>query len=199
VVELRSKSSLSGRLNTTTNSCVGDLTVDTDSIALLLAVPDEASATGVEGDLVLGVEVDALEDVNLSSVRPVWTIGPDGGPQSTCIIGDVIHVDDEKTSGEGLFGFDSDRLSSIVLLVGAVHTDEGSAVAVDSGQTSGSGISSVQVVHCSMGRVGPSEEVEAIKEVGSVKIQTLVVLAAVGCLCWLGRRRGWGWRSRTSI
>jgi len=125
---------------------VGDLTVGADSVSLLIGGTDDAVAAGVEGDLILLVVVDALEDVDLPSVGPVGTVSPDGRPQTACIVRDVIQIDDQETSGEGPLRFNSNRVSSVELLVSVVDSEIDGAIRVDLGQTSGLGISMVEVL-----------------------------------------------------
>jgi len=138
----------------------------------------------VEGDLVVVLLVDSLDDVDLSIVRPVVTKGPKSGPSSADASGHVSKIDDQETVSKSSLRLESDRFSSCVACtVSGVDTDVCfSIVRVD--ETTPLGGSPVYVLNVTVRRVASGEKVKLVKEVParpslSVAVGTLGIVVVV--------------------
>lgn len=83
--------------------------------------------------------VDSLENVDLSSLRPVGTVGPERRPRPAARR-HVNGVEDDETSVEDVLGVKSNGLSTsnaVSDLGGLVDGDDGVSLRVDSDETLG--------------------------------------------------------------
>jgi len=113
--------------------------------------------------LVVRIVVHALEDINLSSSRPVWSVTPKGWPSGTPGW-HVYGVHDNKTPGKVILRLDPDALavprdlrSSFDLhdnISGRIHTDE----------SAGLRILHAEEIDVSVGGIGKIPKVPTVKE-----------------------------------
>jgi len=146
----------------------------------------------VEGDLVVVLLVDSLDDVDLSIVGPVVTKGPKSGPSSADASGHVSKIGDQETVSKSSLGLESDRFSSrVACTVSSVDADVCfSIVRVD--ETTTLGGSSVYVLNVTVRRIASGEKVKLVKEVPagpslSVAVGALGVVVVVVSVATIGR------------
>lgn len=76
--------------------------LDPAPLVALAVLPDHAApGPRVQGGLVDGLEVDALDDVDLAAVGPVGADHPEGGPDPAGGAGHVGQVDGDEAVGVG--------------------------------------------------------------------------------------------------
>jgi len=124
-----------------------------------------ASIAGVKGGGDLSLDIDTLNDINFTTVGPVWANKPPGWPGSTSS-GHVLQISNEKASIPGLFGDQTDRIaSSSRCNVFGIRSDDNLAGSSRS-QTRGHSITFIHKIHVSMGGVSRSEPRPAIEKRG---------------------------------
>ena len=113
----------------------GPTGLDAAALVTLAALANHAAAgTGVQGEGVLGLVADTLDDVDLAAVGPVGARHPEGGPDPAGGTGHVLEVEDDEavrvlflarhadgvaaTAGTSFGGVRLDRDDAVV------HTDE---------------------------------------------------------------------------
>lgn len=140
-----------------------------------------AAGTGVQSDGVgLGV-VNTLDDVDLTTHRPVGAEHPESGPQATGAGGHVSKVSDEETLGEGLAGLNASRLTSIGRALGVVINTKVDGTRGRTGHTLGHGSWAVDILNETLSRVGVGEEVEFLEEVVGVVLGIKDILGVDTC------------------
>lgn len=76
-------------------------------------VGDMAAGFGVQSDRVLGLGVDAFENVNLAVSWPLGAKHPKGRPCSADATGHVGDVGNDQAACKGLVRCDTDRLAAV--------------------------------------------------------------------------------------
>lgn len=97
---------------------------------VLLVVGHGAPVIRMHRDLVDLEVVDTLEDVDLSTDRPVGTVLPPSGPGGTTD-GHVNGVHQDETSGEHELAVQSDGFTVAADPLGGVHLHDGVTLVVD--------------------------------------------------------------------
>lgn len=137
----------------------------------------------MKSDGVLGLGVYTLNDVNLTRARPVGTEHPESWPSTTNAAGHVGNIGQEQPASERLLRSHTNRLAAvgrIHRLIINTHEDATLGVACKSLILGGIG---VNIVHEAFCRVRPSEEIEAVKEVGAVVASVKVIVCMNNTRC----------------
>jgi len=121
----------------------------------------------VDRNLVLGKGVDTLHDIDFTSIRPVVTVHPPGGPCSTSSRG-VNSIHDNHTTSVSLLSVDSHSFSATGNVFGLVDSHDGVTLAVDRDQSLVPSITGTLVRDGTMGRVVVCPKVEMVKEIVSL-------------------------------
>lgn len=155
-----------------------------------------AVVRGVQCDLVVHVQVDPLDEVDFSVVRPCSRAeGPEGRPDSTGLAGHVCNVSHEDSVGPIPFTFEANAWPSPVpaqrVVVDRVNTPAWSPMGAELDEACVDGSPLVDVVDESIGRVRAIEravhvllrgnEVKIVEERGAIpgRIASILVVATL--------------------
>ena len=122
-----------------------------------------AAGASVDRDLIYLAVVNAFDNVDLTFVRPVGAVGPEGGP-SAAPDGHVDGIKDEETTVEDVAVVETDRLTIGRDIWGGLNAQNGIASAVNLDELVVQCTILVLVVDGAMGGVGEGPEVPAIEE-----------------------------------
>lgn len=117
----------------------------------------------MQRNLVLAEGIDSLEDVNLSSVRPVGTVRPPGWP-GTASVGHMQGVHQDETTGVDEVAVNSHGLSTAGNVFGRVDLHDGVALRVDRDQTLVPRRTGVDILDGSVSGIIPRPEGPVVKE-----------------------------------
>lgn len=128
---------------------------------------NSAAAGGVDRVGIVGIVIDALDNVDLASVGPAAGGAGGGRPPSrpdTTANRHVLGVEDKDTGGEGVLGIDADGLGPAI-----VGSDlHGSLAIRGADETLVLRLALADVADGTVGRVGVGEEVHVVKEAGAL-------------------------------
>lgn len=133
-----------------------------------IADRDRTIATSVQGGLVVGHEVDSLDDVDFAVGRPIGPNSPKGRPNAARVARHMFQVGNKQAVVVHLFALDAHRITAWPVRVkhgGRVNTHEYAAVGLDADDASVFGGSSIEVGHKAVAGIFAGEEVKVIKEV----------------------------------
>lgn len=137
----------------------------------------------METDLVLGLSVDTLEDINLARGWPVGTEHPVCGPDTGDAARHMGNIGDEETVSEGVVRGDTDRPSAVggvLCLVVYAHVDSTIDIASQTLRVGGVGVDVVDKAVCGIFFI---EELEGLEKVGRVVCGLEGVLRVGVVLC----------------
>lgn len=138
-----------------------------ESTRHVVAARDIAGAAGVKDDFVCLLQVDTLNDINLTVVGPVLTDGPEGGPCAANTTRHVLDIDDIQSLRVVIFRFDPYRLTAgAVGVQGTLVVDthiEATALS-DFDQPGLFSEALINVCHIAVSRVSSVEEIPVIDE-----------------------------------
>jgi len=148
-------------------------------------VGDRATVTGVQGHLVGGTLVDALDDIDFAIVGPVGAEHPECGPGAAGASGHVSQIQDHQTLSVAVLAGQTEAVATVTagdIAVVYTHVDGATG---GTNQTVGRGGGAIDIVHVAIGGVGFRVKVEHIEK---RRVGAIVIHQSVSCDAKLGEK-----------